>query len=181
MPTAPAISPIFGTIAEATTAVITSTFATPLPASKAEFGPNRRLMPAAGLSRFGSGFSACMFRRGRTWATFTSTPAARQTNRIGATAAAAAPKALDSSEPMPSRLTTSGVEISVRPWYIEFSSCPVSFGPKEPSATSAASITIAPFMSFERATCPFLRASLRRLGVGFSVRSPDIAQATWRL
>ena len=71
--------------------------------------------------------------------------------------------------------------MSVRPWYIEASSRLTILGPNEPSANSEHSITTAPFTSLERATWPFFLASLRRLGVGFSVRSPDIAQATWRL
>src|SRR4051812_13743455 len=169
MPTSAAISSSFGKRAIATIAPTAPTFAVDLTASTAEFGLTRFFRPVAGVSFLKSGLIACSDGLKPTWPTLATTPAAAQTNTIGAMPTSTCPPIVMNSSPIPLRSTTLGsltrsripTVASAMRWYMP--------GPKADRARTDASITTAPLMSCERETWPFLRASWRFFGVAFSV------------
>jgi hypothetical protein len=124
--------------------------------------------------RLKSGLSALPEGRRPTMPTLAATPASMQASAIGATASSVALPASIISMPMPCLETMLGSEIrSMAPRITPPMRC-TSPGPAEPIAMMPAISTTAPWRSVERATWPFSRASLRFLGVAFSVFSPAI-------
>jgi hypothetical protein len=134
-------------------------------------GPNSRLMPPIGEILRKSGRIAAGVKPGLFWITLATTPAAAAAISTGASSVKiSAVQWVISPEIVV--LVTSGADTRA---IVSASSRPIPAaiaGPEMASAPVAASSTAVEFTSCERATCPFFRASLRRLGVAFSVRSP---------
>src|SRR5919198_6208023 len=130
------------------------------------------LKPEIGFRRLGSGVSAPRCGLPPTWATLTTSAAATHVAITGAAASPAERICSASTGPRPRWLTTSGVETSANASRRQVCSVSTRCGAVALSASSAASITIAPLRSWLLATWPFLRASERFLGVAFSVLSP---------
>src|SRR4051812_20770013 len=135
------------------------------------------LKPLTGFSRLGSGLRAPTWGLPPTCAMLTSRAAATHVKITGAAANAAALPWLESSGPRPRWLTTSGEAMRAKASRIEAWSTSTRCGAVALSANSAANMTTAPLRSADLATCPFLRASDRRLGVAFSVLSPPVAMS----
>src|SRR4051812_23172390 len=113
-----------------------------------------------------------MFSRTPDWPAFTTMAASAQARATGATASAASLPTRSRTVPRPGSETTEGSAVCASDEVIALRTWPSMPGPAAPSVMSPTSRTTAPLRSLERATCPFLRASWRRLGVGFSVFSP---------
>src|SRR4051794_28356584 len=172
MPTSADSSCSFGSTANAVIRPTITTLVMFLAPSKRRLGPNRFLAPVSGLSFFGSGLTPAAFSRGRTWMTFASTPAPMHAAATGPTVMAIVSRPSTASWPSIEAVTARGLAISAIVARIESPSFSNMCGPHTATAISPPIRTSAPFRSWERATCPFLRASSLRLGVAFSVFSP---------
>src|SRR3954470_887430 len=172
IPTSAARSWSFGTTANAVMAPTIATLVRFFALSNRMFGPNRFLKPLSGSSRLKSGLMPWNDGFSFTWPTFEMTPKARQTSATGATASTAVRPFSMKSRPMPPAVSACGWATIASVARMEAPICSQMCGPQIDRANSPASSTTAPFRSGLFATCPFLRASSRRLGVAFSVFSP---------
>src|SRR5919198_2419082 len=175
MPTMPPNSGSLGSRATATIAATAPSLAIDLAVSTIALGPKRFFAPAIGFRRLGSGLSALPEGLKPTMPTLTATPASTQASAIGATASRMASPAELISVPIPCTETMSGERVCAIAPRRASAMRSTSLEPKAPMATIPASSTIATCRSFERATWPRRRASLRRLGVAFSVLSPAMS------
>src|SRR6185437_8227719 len=161
---------IWGISASATTTPTAVTLAIALAPSNGIREPNVFLAPAIGLSLPHFGLIAWNDGFMPTWPTLTTTAAAAQIPAIGATVVSVVCRASWSSSCSPAALVAApGWEISANTVRIAVETPSMTFGPMNIRETSPAARTTAPFRSVLLATLPCLRASLRRLGVAFSV------------
>ncbi len=167
----------FGQTARNAAPPTTTSFTSALPASTRPEGPNSRRRPAPGFSFESVGLNGVRLILRRTWATLTSSPAIAAAITTGATATPKARSPHSVNEPIPAFVASCVFPDCARPCVISASSWETMRGPPIISAPNAATSPETELRSGDFATWPLARASPRRFGVAFSVRSSRGAMA----
>src|SRR3954447_12763131 len=175
MPTSAEGSCSLGSTANAVMAPTIRSLVMFLPVSNSTFGPNSCLAPAIGLSFFAFGFRPAELNLGRTCTKLPSRPKPMHVSAIGPTVIPAVLPLCQKICPSVPAVTCRGLDIIPIVERIDWPSVSITCGPQIDSAMRPPMSTSAPLRSCDRAICPFLRASSRRLGVAFSVLSPPPA------